>query len=36
MIDFAAKSFNQPQYGGFTLPMYTSLDEALAYARSQK
>jgi hypothetical protein len=36
MIDFAAKSFNQPQYGGFTLPMYTSLDEALAYVRSQK
>lgn len=35
MIEFAAKSFDQDQYGAANLTIFGSLDEALAHIRSQ-
>ncbi len=35
LIEFAAKSFNQEQYGGVALPIFTRQDDALKYVRSQ-
>lgn len=35
LIEFAAKSFDQSQYGAFQLQIFTSYDEALAYIHSQ-
>lgn len=34
LIEFAAKSFNQEQYGGVALPIFTSLDDALNHVRN--
>jgi hypothetical protein len=36
VIEMTAKSFAQPQYAGREVPLFKTLDDALAYARSKR